>query len=181
MKILSQLLLTFIFSSALLAQNTIVRGRVFDVNTNEPLPFISIVFKGLKGGTTTDFDGHYQLLTDQKTDSIIFTYLGYPRKAMKVQASINQELNIFLEPSTISLMEIVIRPGENPAHRIIKNLIENKYKNDIERLDDYQYEVYSKYEVDINNISDKFKKRKVMKPFDFIFNNIDSTSKNEKP
>lgn len=181
MKILSQLLLALIFSSALLGQNTIVKGRVFDVNTNEPLPFISIVFKGLKGGTTTDFDGHFQLITDQKTDSIIFTYLGYQRKAMKVQALSTQELNVLLEPSTISLMEIVIRPGENPAHRIIKNLIENKYKNDIERLDAYQYEVYSKYEVDINNISDKFKKRKVMKPFDFIFNNIDSTAKNEKP
>lgn len=181
MKFIFTLVFCCLISSHLWSQSTVVKGRVFDINTNEPLPFISIVFKGVKGGTTTDFDGHFQLSTEQRADSIVFTYLGYQRKAIKVQSGKSMELNVLLEPSTISLMEVVIRPGENPAHRIIRNVVDNKLKNDVEHLDSYQYEVYSKYEVDINNISDKFKKRKLMKPFDFIFNNIDSTSKNEKP
>ena len=151
------------------------------MNSNEPLPFINISFKGVQGGTTTDFDGHFAITTDKNTDSLVFTYLGYLRKAVKVKNNVPQELDILLEPNTITLKEIVIKPGENPAHRIIKNVIANKFKNDVEKLDSYEYEVYSKYEVDINNISKKFKKRTVMKPFGFIFDNIDSTSKNEKP
>ncbi len=160
---------------------TSVKGRVLDANTNEPLPFINIVFKGTTIGTTTDFDGHYIISTDKIADSLVFNYLGYLRKAVKVKQSQSQEIDIILEANTITLKEIIIKPGANPAHRIIKNVIANKSKNDIEKLDAYEYEVYSKYEVDINNITDKFKKRKLMKPFDFIFHNIDSTSKNEKP
>jgi len=160
---------------------TSVKGRVLDANTNEPLPFINIVFKGTTIGTTTDFDGHYIISTDKISDSLVFNYLGYLRKAVKVKQSQSQEIDVILEANTITLKEIIIKPGANPAHRIIKNVIANKSKNDIEKLDAYEYEVYSKYEVDINNITDKFKKRKLMKPFDFIFHNIDSTSKNEKP
>jgi hypothetical protein len=168
------------FSLSSQAQTT-VKGRVLDTNTNEPLPFINIFFKGTQVGVTTDFDGHYLITTDKPTDSLVFNFLGYLSKSVKIQKGISQELDVKLEANTITLKEIIIKPGENPAHRIIKNVIESKNINDIEKLDAYQYEVYSKYEVDINNINDKFKKRKLMKPFDFIFHNIDSTSKNEKP
>jgi len=168
------------FSLSSQAQTT-VKGRVLDNITNEPLPFINIFFKATQVGVTTDFDGHYLITTDKPADSLVFNFLGYLSKSVKIQRGISQELDVKLEANTITLKEIIIKPGENPAHRIIKNVIESKNRNDIEKLDAYQYEVYSKYEVDINNINDKFKKRKLMKPFDFIFHNIDSTSKNEKP
>ena len=168
------------FSLSPQAQTT-VKGRVLDNITNEPLPFINIFFKATQVGVTTDFDGHYLITTDKPSDSLVFNFLGYLSKSVKIQRGISQELDVKLEANTITLKEIIIKPGENPAHRIIKNVIESKNRNDIEKLDAYQYEVYSKYEVDINNINDKFKKRKLMKPFDFIFHNIDSTSKNEKP
>jgi hypothetical protein len=160
---------------------TIVTGRVFDSNTNEPLPFINVFFKSSNVGCQSDFDGIYKISGDVNTDSIIFTYLGYNRKAVIVKKGVSQKIDVQLESSTISLQEIVIKPGENPAHRILKNVIKNKKYNNIEKLDSYEFEVYSKFEVDLNNVPKKMINRKTVKPFRFVFQNIDSTNKNEKP
>ncbi|MBK7854414.1 MAG: hypothetical protein IPJ79_05460 [Bacteroidetes bacterium] len=54
-------------------------------------------------------------------------------------------------------------------------------KNNYENLSSYQFEVYNKLEFDLTNITEKFKNRKLLKPFSFIFDNIDSTTTNEKP
>jgi hypothetical protein len=160
---------------------TIVTGRVFDSVTNEPLPFINVFFKSSNVGSQSDFDGIYKIAGDVNTDSIVFTYLGYNRKAVFVKKGTSQKIDVQLESSTISLQEIVIKPGENPAHRILKNVIKNKKYNNIEKLDSYEFEVYSKFEVDLNNVPKKMINRKTVKPFRFVFQNIDSTNKNEKP
>jgi hypothetical protein len=179
-RIFSTLFFLFCFNQVLFAQ-TIVTGRIFDLNTNEPLPFINVFFKSSNLGTQSDFDGIYKISGDVNTDSIVFTYLGYNRKAVFIKKGITQKIDVQLEPSTISLQEIVIKPGENPAHRILKNVINNKRYNNIEKLDSYEFEVYSKFEVDLNNVPKKMINRKTVKPFRFVFQNIDSTNKNEKP
>jgi hypothetical protein len=163
------------------AQNTKVSGKVVDAISREPLPFINVVFKGTTAGTTTDFDGNYTVSTDKPSDSLIFTYIGYDRLAVKIKRGETQQLNIGLNASTVALKEVVIKPGENPAHAILKKVINNKPLNDREKLDYYQYEVYNKIEFDINNINDKFKKSAVIKPFKFVFDNIDSSNIAEKP
>ncbi len=163
------------------AQTTKVSGKVVDIISREPLPFINVVFKGTTAGTTTDFDGNYTLTTDKPSDSLIFTYIGYDRLAIKIKRGETQQFNVGLNASTVALKEVVIKPGENPAHAILKKVIANKPLNDREKLDYYQYEVYNKIEFDINNINDKFKKSAVIKPFKFVFDNIDSSNIAEKP
>jgi hypothetical protein len=163
------------------AQVTKITGRVFDASTNEPLPFVNILLKGTKAGTTSDFDGNYSLTSATPGDSILVSYIGYLPQSKAVKANTTQTINVQLQPNVVSLEVVEIRPGENPAHRIVKAVIANKENNDREKLDAYQYEVYNKIEFDLNNIPDEFKNRKVFKPVDFIFDNIDSTNKNEKP
>jgi hypothetical protein len=53
--------------------------------------------------------------------------------------------------------------------------------NDRERLQSYQYEAYNKIEFDVNKITEKFTKRKLFKPFKFVFNNLDSSNSNQLP
>jgi hypothetical protein len=163
------------------AQTTKVSGKVVDIISREPLPFINVVFKGTTAGSTTDFDGNYTVTTDKISDSLIFTYIGYDRLAIKIKQGETQQFNVGLSASTVALKEVVIKPGENPAHAILKKVINNKPLNDREKLDYYQYQVYNKIEFDINNINDKFKKSAVVKPFKFVFDNIDSTNIAEKP
>jgi len=38
-----------------------VKGRITDASTGDPIPFANIGIRGQLGGTTTNFDGIYEL------------------------------------------------------------------------------------------------------------------------
>jgi hypothetical protein len=159
---------------------TIIKGRVFDLVTSEPIPFAIITIKGTSIGTNSDFDGNYRIETKLKSDSLQVAYTGYVSKTFPIKNGEVQVINAGLE--VFSLEEVVIKPGENPAHKIIRRVIANKDKNDKKKLDAYEYEVYNKIEFDLNNIPKSLKDKKVMKPIKFIFDNVDSSNTNgEKP
>ncbi|MCC6691640.1 MAG: carboxypeptidase-like regulatory domain-containing protein, partial [Bacteroidia bacterium] len=160
---------------------TKVTGKILNAKNKEPLPFVNIVFKNTSDGATSDFDGNYAISTTSASDSIMASYVGYKRATIKVKPNVSQNINILLEENSIELQAIEVRPGENPALRIIRKVVEHKPKNNRDLLAAYQYESYNKLEFDLNNISDEFKKRKMLKPIKFIFDNIDSSNKTEKP
>lgn len=60
MKIFLSLLLIAV-SLSLSAQNGVVKGKVLDATTNEPLPFVNVVVFGTTLGSVTDIDGNFQL------------------------------------------------------------------------------------------------------------------------
>jgi len=159
---------------------TKVSGKIVDAITREPLPFVNVIFKGTSTGATTDIEGNYSMSTTQPVDSIIISYVGYNKVTRAIKRDVSQEVNIGLSQG-IDLMVVEVRPGENPAHRILRKIIANKDRNDREKLDAYEYELYNKVEFDLNNISEDFKNNKLLKPFSFIFDNIDSSNAKEKP
>lgn len=176
------LLVALLFSfDDVTAQTTKVSGKVYDVATNEPLPFVNINFKGSKIGTITDIDGNYTIDTYYATDSLRATFVGYKPLAFKVKRDRESVIDFPMQAGSIELNEITIKyeKTENPAHAIIRNVIRNKKINNREKLAAYEYEVYNKVEFDINNINEEFKERRVMRPFDFIFEHIDSSE--QKP
>ncbi len=168
--------LLIVVQATVFGQITKVRGTVLDKSTNEPIPFANINFANTNIGCITDFDGNFSLETHKKVDSLVISYLGYKTVKEKIRQGSYQELKIFLEPDKITLDEVVVVPGENPAWRIIRNIIKNKAKNNPDNLEAYQYEVYNKIQIDINNISDKYKKKKVFKKFQFIFDYVDTSA-----
>lgn len=161
----------------LLAQKTIVSGKIYDAKTKESLPFVNIAFKDSKIGTTTDIDGAYRIETYYAEDSLVASFIGYKPMAKAIKKDQTQTLDYFLDPGSVSLGEVVIsaKDFENPADIILKKIIKNKPINNREKLDAYQYETYNKIEFDLNNLSKKFTERKVFKDFDFIFNQLDSS------
>jgi len=159
------------------AQDTKIKGKILDKFSREPIPFVNIVYQNKRNiGTISDFNGEYFLETKSPTDSIIISYIGYKSQTIKVKKGQFQEMNIDLESDDIKLDEIVVLPGENPAHRILKNIIDKKEQNNPDKLDMYSYEVYNKLEIDANNIDEEFKKNKAFKHFQFIFDYIDTSA-----
>ncbi|MGY6561197.1 MAG: DUF5686 family protein [Luteibaculaceae bacterium] len=158
------------------AQKTIVFGTIIDAETKEPLPFVNVAFVNSKIGTTTDFTGNFRIETFYATDSLAASFVGYKRQSFKIKKDVAQQVNFNLEPSTQELQEVVIsaKESENPAHAIFRKIVEHKDVNNKEKLDAYEYEVYNKVEFDLNNISDNFKNKRLMKPFQFIFENMDT-------
>jgi Family of unknown function (DUF5686)/CarboxypepD_reg-like domain len=177
-----KLLFLFCFCTIqFLVSQTIVTGKVFDAETKEPIAFANVVFKGTSIGTTADLDGNFTLKTDKLVDSILFAYIGYEKKIFAIKRNQSQTINVGISAAGVALQEVVIKPGENPAHKYIKRVIANKYRNDRKELNAYSYEAYNKIEFDINNIPKDFKNKKAFKPVKFIFDNVDSTNSNEKP
>ena len=162
------------------AQTTKVSGKIVDAITREPLPFVNVLLKGTKAAGASDIEGNYIVSSSEKCDSIIISFVGYNRVIRAIKYGATQEINIGLTQG-VDLITVEVRPGENPAHRILRKIIANKNKNDSEELNAFEYEAYNKIEFDLNNIPDEFKNKKLLQPFSFIFDNIDSSNVREKP
>jgi len=169
------------FTHFALAQSTKIRGRIIDSETKQPLPFVNIAFKGTTIGTTSDFDGQYFLETRNPSDSLYISFVGYKAEVFKIQKESFQTLNIELKPESFDLQEVIITPGENPAHVLLRKIIANKIKNNPSRFESYQYETYSKMEMDLNNIKDDFRNKKIMRQFQFVFDYMDTSVVSGKP
>nr|HNH66692.1 carboxypeptidase-like regulatory domain-containing protein [Bacteroidia bacterium] len=168
---LAGIALFLLFHSTSLAQLTRISGKVTDALTGEPIPFASVVFKKSTIGVNTNIDGIYTLESDTPSDSISAQFLGYIAVSLPVKKGQTQTINFLLKASKVELKEAVIHAGENPANIIIKKVIANRDNNNFEKLNSYSFETYNKLEFDLTNITDKFKNRKIFKPFAFIFDN----------
>src|SRR3972149_10190835 len=162
------------------AQVTKVKGRVVDTNTKESLPFVNLAFKNTRIGASTDLDGYYLIETYQPSDSLLVSSVGYLTVAKPVVKHKSQTINFELTPTEVQLSEVIIKYTGNPAHTLLKKIIENKEINNYEKFDAYQYEVYNKIEFDLNNIDEKFMNKRIFRPFKFVFENIDTSDINGK-
>lgn len=154
-------------------QETIITGHVSEIGTNGGMPFVNIYFKGTLIGTVTDFDGNYSIKTTTPKDSIYVSLIGYKSKAKKVEKGKTQIINFQLSPEALNLSTIEIRPGINPALRIIRNAQLNKNKYDRDDLTAIQYVSYTKQEADVDNITPKMRKWKLFRPFASMWDSLD--------
>ncbi len=160
------------FTTTLAAQEMVVQGKVTDAGSGDPIPFATLLFKGTTAGVTTDFDGNYTLRTTLKADSIIVTSIGYKPRTKAVKSGM-QVINFQLVEEVTSLKEVIISAGENPAFEILRRVVRNKQHNDKRNLSAYEYDVYTKTEVDINQISEKLRKKKTMRKISQVLDSID--------
>ncbi|MCU0434417.1 MAG: DUF5686 and carboxypeptidase regulatory-like domain-containing protein [Bacteroidia bacterium] len=181
-RLLCAVMLVLCASSIWAQQQYRISGKIYDKATNEPMPFVSVYLLGTNIGAVSDVEGNYRITSSRLTDSIRATYIGYKNVTLPLKKNVAaQVVNIGMEINANSLAEVVIRPGENPAYRILRGVWANRDNNNEEKYDAYEYEVYNKMEFDLNNITEEFKQRKVLQPVKFIFDNIDSTNPTEKP
>ena len=79
----------------ILAQNGIIKGRVFNAINNEPIPFANVVIQGTTKGATSDFDGNY-ILEGLETGlyNLQVSYVGFKTKVVfELQVSNARTLN----------------------------------------------------------------------------------------
>ncbi len=174
------LLLVLLTALPAAAQVTKIMGKVTDAQTKEPIPFVNILIKGTTLGVLTDFDGNYAIEFRVPADSIRASLIGYQAVTRKFQRNQFQNISFELQPEQYDLPEVTIRYSGNPAERIMKKVADNKAKNSLQGFNAYQYEAYTKIELDANNISEQLKTRKILKPFDFVFNYVDTSTINGK-
>ncbi|MEI6866419.1 SusC/RagA family TonB-linked outer membrane protein [Flavicella sp.] len=105
-------LILFLTVSNLLAQNSTssITGVVQDAEI--PLPGATILIKNTQKGTTTDFDGIFEITNVESGNyELLITFIGYDEKSIVIEVPFDKELNlgiINLNASLESLDEVVV-------------------------------------------------------------------------
>jgi hypothetical protein len=163
---------------------TTVHGVVRDSLTGERLAYATVVLEGVSSGTRTDVKGNFFLESSKNPTRIKVSYVGYEPKSIPIQPGTHNELQVALSEGT-ELREITIKPKKysnknNPAVDLIEEVFRHKDQNRKEDLDYYSAEKYERLQLDLNNITDEYRKKWYFKPFRFIFNNVDTNEVTQK-
>ncbi|WP_432412531.1 carboxypeptidase-like regulatory domain-containing protein [Rasiella sp. SM2506] len=105
----------FLVSSLLFSQiifsQTGVSGTINDGEFNDVLPFANIVVKDTQKGTTSDFEGEYNLTLEPGSYTLVFSFVGYQTKEITNVVISEGEItntNVTLNASAGQLDEVVI-------------------------------------------------------------------------
>ncbi|MGB5384000.1 MAG: carboxypeptidase-like regulatory domain-containing protein, partial [Lutimonas sp.] len=112
MKFKSTIVLAFmLITGAIFAQKGTLLGVIQDKEFNDVLPFANVIVKGTNNGTTTDFEGAYELTLEPGNYIIVFSFIGYETIEV-TDVVINPgkvtELNTSLGPLSNQLEEVVV-------------------------------------------------------------------------
>lgn len=143
MKIFLSVLLLLFLSIFMNAKDYCIEGIVRDSETGKPLAFVNIVNINSRTGTSTDIDGKFKLCSPEPFEKIKLTYVGYKTHIINVDAD-NSFIDITMEIEEYELSEVEVFPVENPAHRIIRNVVLNRVINNPEQLPQFSYTSYDK-------------------------------------
>ena len=136
------------------AQVFSAKGTVLDSITKQKLAFVNIIINDDGTfGTTTDIDGNFNISSKKEINTLTFSCVGYKKKSI---SAVNLGNKIYLSPVAYKLDEVVVVAGENPAHRIIDNVVKNRKRNNPEMLDYYEYTIYDRMvlTLDTTEVSD---------------------------
>lgn len=160
-----------------------LRGIVINDFTKEPVPFASIYWKRAGAGTTTDSAGQFTLrLSHHPIDTLVVSYVGFANVYKRIPNTFKDIAHLVLVMRELKLANTVeVKSKFNKGLRWWKAIVANKMRNNPYKYENYAYELYNKMELDINNVSRKyFTDKKLLKPFLFLLDNIDSVS-DQKP
>ena len=151
------------------SQERTLTGTVSDAETGEPLPYVSILFKNTTTGTITDTLGYYRIKCPANADTLHFSAIGYYSLEKILQQPGSTMLSVQLKPETIDISEVNVSPDEGPVKRLLQKVIESKNKNNPDKYSGYSYLKYTKWQYQLNHVSDKIVGSKAFRNKQYVF------------
>lgn len=148
MRKISLLLFSLLISFSSWAQFSL-EGIVVDED-GKGLPFVNIRINNGRYGGTTDLDGKFELNSKEAFRNLEFSYIGFEPISLSEGELKTDYLKVVLKEKSTKLGEVTVLPGENPAHRMVRNAVANKKANDPASLEEFSYYSYSKFYVTLN-------------------------------
>jgi len=103
-KLFNHLIVALLASGMALAQQ--VSGTVTEAESGAPLPGATVLVKGTSNGTTTDFDGLFQLSGVSGDATLVVSYIGFETQEIALNNATN--LTITLSSASDALDEVVV-------------------------------------------------------------------------
>ena len=117
MRLLITSILIFLSIESNCQNEGIIRGRIIDSETKDPLIGANVGIKGSSKGTITDLEGNFKLISPLGKQVLIISYIGYNSKEFNV---INIEGNlenyvgdINMDENSVSLKTLTISASVN--------------------------------------------------------------------
>jgi TonB-linked SusC/RagA family outer membrane protein len=106
-KLFFMAILVLMTTSVAFAQTQEVKGTVYDANTDEPIPFASILVKGTQTGAATGADGSFSVKVESReTAVLVFSFVGYKTAEVEVRGRLT--IDCSLEPDATALEDVVV-------------------------------------------------------------------------
>jgi len=161
--------------SGLRAQNRTVHGVVVARSTGESIPLASVTWKYSQQGGVTDSTGHFQIARSARPDTLIISCVGYTSVSISLHPQDTGNLYVQLPEKQAEKVEVLAK--YNRGLLWWKQIVRHKAANNPGKGSSFSSDLYRKLELDLNNLSrEDVTKTRLLKPFAFIADNIDTVS-----
>lgn len=102
------ILLVFLLFSGLqvLIAQRVITGKVTSAEDGSSIPGVQIVVKGTMHGTTTDLDGKYRITVPEKSEILVFSYVGM--KTQEVKIGTKNVIDVTMSPDVMNIEGVVV-------------------------------------------------------------------------
>lgn len=108
------------------AQNTTIVGEIYDSQSGEPLPNVSVYIPGTQVGTTTTSEGVFLLRCDLvRSARVTVSCIGYRTTHFKIEPGQSAGIDIPLQEKNTQLEDVFVLPGENMALPLLERVRKN--------------------------------------------------------
>lgn len=101
----------FLFSMLLLSAVSFAQVRVSGTVTDssgDSMPGVNVIALGTSVGTSTDFDGNFEVTVPSEVQKLEFSFIGYASKVILMDAIVNGSVNVSLEEDANLLDDVVL-------------------------------------------------------------------------
>lgn len=179
LKLIALLLCCFVFLYGS-AQTKVLKGTIRDQHSGEQVPFASVRFKNSGVGKLSDSSGAFIFyFTNWPKDTLEISFVGFREYYYAIDPalirtdSINLQVNLEAGKYNIG---VVVTGRVNRGLQMWKRIVKHKPDHNRYRFGNFSYELYNKLELDFKNVNkERLSEIKLLKPFSFILNNIDTS------
>lgn len=107
-------LLLLLGAFALGVKAQVLKGHVYDAQTNQPLIGVNVSFKAGGAGAVTDVNGAYSIKLPSGGSDLVFSYVGYDPYTLAVVVDKRevQEQDVYMKTSEKFLQDVVVTAGK---------------------------------------------------------------------
>ena len=151
---MKHILITYLFiiqSFAALGQKYL-SGIVIDFTTNLPLENVNVTLPGSRLETKTDSLGKYFIYAKSDNQKWVnFSLVGYTSRSFAINSLQNPAI-ILLQSKMMELEGLVVKPSQNPAWEIIREVQRNEKLNNPLKYDEFHADFYSKTKMAMEHV-----------------------------
>jgi hypothetical protein len=138
-------LLLFIFGIISLNALSQTKYQILELGTDEPIPFVKVT-PNVGTPFLSDLDGYIEL--DESVTVVQLNYAHFEDTTIALSETTGNILHMKYGEQDVE--EVVVVAGENPAHRIMRKVIDRRKINHPLKNDAFTYKSYSKFKFDLN-------------------------------